>query len=71
MSSLDDSAFMRQAAFAPYRCVSRKTVTKWKSRGLLVLKGDLVDVAASDSALDARPLINRGGVASSRHGSED
>jgi len=71
MTGLDDSAFMRQSAFAAYRGVSRKTVTKWKSRGLLVLKGDLVDVAASDAALDARPPIYRGGVASSRHGSED
>lgn len=44
---------MNQAGFAAHRRVSRKTVTGWKQRGLLVLLPDgQVDVAASDRALD-------------------
>jgi hypothetical protein len=70
MHRSDDSNFLSQSAFAAHRGVSRKTVTLWKSRGLLVFKAALVDVAASDAAIDARPRINRGGMASSRRGSE-
>ncbi|EYR81844.1 hypothetical protein SHLA_4c001360 [Shinella sp. DD12] len=44
---------MNQAGFAAHRRVSRKTVTGWKQRGLLVLLPDgQVDVAASDRALE-------------------
>ncbi|MCB1466796.1 MAG: hypothetical protein KDK08_06575 [Rhizobiaceae bacterium] len=40
---------MSQAEYARYRGVSRKTVTVWKHKGLLVLNGiGQVDVAATD-----------------------
>lgn len=52
-----------QAEFARLRGVSRKAVTKWKSRGLLVLTdAGLVVVAATNERLDERPALNRGGV---------
>lgn len=55
-----------QAEFARLRGVSRKAVTKWKSRGLLVLtEGGLVVVAETNKRLDDRPTLNRGGAASS------
>lgn len=45
-------AVTNQAGFAAHRGVSRKTVTGWKQRGLLVLTEDgQVDVAASDRLL--------------------
>lgn len=45
-------AVTNQAGFAAHREVSRKTVTGWKQRGLLVLTEDgQVDVAASDRVL--------------------
>ncbi|WP_131860284.1 hypothetical protein [Bosea sp. BK604] len=54
-----------QAEFARLRGVSRKAVTKWKSRGLLVLTDDgLVVVAATNERLDDRPTFNRGGATS-------
>lgn len=41
--------FMRQADYARYRGVSRKTVTVWKSKGLLVLnEHGAVNVGATD-----------------------
>jgi hypothetical protein len=40
-----------QAEFARLCSVSRKTVTKWKQRDLLVMAGELVDVAASRALL--------------------
>lgn len=43
---------LNQAQFAAHRCVSRKTVTGWKQRGLLVFSDDgKVDVLASDRRL--------------------
>ncbi len=42
---------MKQTDFADRHGVSRKTVTKWKQDGRLVLQGDLVDVEASDARL--------------------
>jgi hypothetical protein len=43
---------MNQAGFAAHRGVSRKTITHWKHRGLLVFRPDgNVDVAATDRAL--------------------
>lgn len=42
---------VNQAAFAKLHEVSRKTVSKWKERGWLVLQGDLVDVEASNALL--------------------
>ena len=40
-----------QAEYARLRGVSKKTVTKWKQEGKLVLAGDGIDVAASDAYL--------------------
>lgn len=43
------SPFMKQADYAAYRGVSRKTVTIWKHKGLLVFnEHGAVDVAATD-----------------------
>lgn len=55
--------FLSQADFARRREVSRKSVTTWKSKGLLVFSdaGD-VDVDASEWNLDQRPPTYRGGV---------
>lgn len=44
-------ALVSQAAFAGMHDVSRKTVTKWKSQGRVVLDGDKVDVDKSDALL--------------------
>ena len=41
--------FMKQADYARYRGVSRKTVTVWKSKGLLALNQfGAIDVKATD-----------------------
>lgn len=53
---------MTQAEFARHRGVSRKTITHWKQRGLVVLvDGGAVDVAASEARLAERPECYRGG----------
>lgn len=44
-------ATVKQSEFARLHKVSRNTVTKWKSRGWLVLKGDRVDIEASNARL--------------------
>jgi phage terminase Nu1 subunit (DNA packaging protein) len=54
---------VRKAEFARMRGVSRAAVGAWNRRGLLVLDGGLVDVAASSAKLDARPEVYRGGRA--------
>ena len=57
-----DRPLLNQSKYARHRKVSRKTVTDWKNKGLLVLNGlGLVDVTATDAALDARPPTYRGG----------
>src|SRR5689334_13195857 len=48
-----------QAAFARLRGVSRVTVTQWKRDGYLVLRGKLVDAAASTTKLNERPVAMR------------
>jgi phage terminase small subunit/phage terminase Nu1 subunit (DNA packaging protein) len=50
------SAIVSQAEFARAHGVSRKTVTKWKAEGRLVLAGGEVDVAATDARLFAAGL---------------
>src|SRR6478735_7962666 len=52
-----------QAAYATLRCVDRATVSRWKQKGLLVLDDEtgLVDVAATNSRVDSRPNVYRGG----------
>ncbi len=55
--------FLSQADFARRRKVSRKSVTLWKSKGLLVLnEAGQVDVDATEWKLDDRPAKYRGGV---------
>jgi hypothetical protein len=49
MSAPSAPPFMRQAEYARYRGVSRKTVTLWKHRGLIVFnRFGVVDVRATD-----------------------
>lgn len=57
------SKSLSQADFARRRGVSKKTVTAWKQKGLLVLdESGRVDVDASEWSLDQRPATYRGGV---------
>lgn len=44
-------ATVKQSEFARLHGVTRKTVTKWKTRGWLVMRGDCVDVEASNARL--------------------
>lgn len=44
-------ATVNQAEFARLSGVTRNTVTKWKTRGWLVMRGDRVDVDASNARL--------------------
>lgn len=58
-----DPEFINQAGFARMHQVTRKSVTKWKSRGLVVVTADgRVDVAKSNALLAQRPAVYRGGV---------
>ncbi|GLR49729.1 hypothetical protein GCM10007923_09340 [Shinella yambaruensis] len=44
--------YMNQSQYAEYQHVSRKTVTIWKQKGLLVTEAsDRVNVAATDARL--------------------
>ena len=56
---------LTQAEYSRHRSVSRKTVTQWKREGILVMKGNLVDRAASDQALQNS---GRGSVTQSSKG---
>jgi hypothetical protein len=47
---------MSQAEYARYRRVSRQYVSRLAKRGILVMRGKLVDVAASDAVLDDKPV---------------
>ena len=47
-----------QADYARHRGVSRKTVTKWRQRGLLRFSGDDVDFEASEQALRDHGLLD-------------
>lgn len=59
------SGFVSQAEYGRHRKVSRKTVTDWKAKGLLVLDGNgQIDVEKTDAVLDERPANYRGGVTS-------
>jgi hypothetical protein len=60
------SELVTQAEFARLRYVSKKTVTIWKSRGLLVLVGAKIHREATDKILDARPAKYRGGSTSAK-----
>ena len=45
-----------QAEYARHRRVDRSYISRLAKRGILVLRGKLVDVAASDAVLDDRPV---------------
>jgi len=63
MAETTGAKFLSQADFARRRGVSRKTVTGWKQKGILVLnEAGLIDVEATEWALDQRPPSYRGGV---------
>jgi len=47
---------MTQAEYARYRKVNRSYINRLAKRGILVLRGKLVDAAASDAVLDDRPV---------------
>ncbi len=48
--------YMSQAEYARHRGKSRQYVSRLASRGILVMRGKQVDVAASDAVLDDRPV---------------
>jgi hypothetical protein len=59
---MEDSPTMTMAAFARLHKVTKRTVGIWRDRGLAVMTGDgLVDAAASNARLAARPATFRGG----------
>lgn len=63
MAAAADPKFLTQAEFARRRGVSRKSVTAWKAKGLLVLAEDgKVNVSETEWKLDDRPATYRGGV---------
>jgi hypothetical protein len=63
MAEASRPKFLSQAEFARRRGVSRRAVTTWKQKGLLVLDGTgRVDVEATDWNFDQRPTTYRGGV---------
>jgi hypothetical protein len=55
---------MSQGQYARHRGVSKVTVLNWRRRGAIFMRGDLVDVEASDNFLNGRPTKYRGGTTS-------
>ena len=47
---------MSQADYARHRNVNRSHISRLAKRGILVMRGKLVDVAASDAVLDDKPV---------------
>jgi hypothetical protein len=47
---------MTQAEYARHRKVNRSYISRLATRGILVLRGKLVDAAASDAVLDDKPV---------------
>jgi hypothetical protein len=47
---------MTQAEYARHRGVNPSHISRLKERGILVMRGKLVDVAASDAVLDDKPV---------------
>lgn len=63
MAETSRAKFLSQAELARLRGVSRKAVSSWKQKGLLVLDGTVrLDVEATKWNLDHRPTTDRGGV---------
>ena len=56
MSKKHSAGLMTQAEYAHHRKVNRSHVSRLAKRGILILRGKLVDVAASDAVLDDRPV---------------
>lgn len=56
MSKKQSAGLMAQAEYARHRKVNRSHVSRLAKRGILILRGKLVDVAASDAVLDDRPV---------------
>ena len=50
------SGLMSQADYARHRNVNRSHISRLAKRGILVMRGKLVDVAASDAVLDDKPV---------------
>jgi phage terminase Nu1 subunit (DNA packaging protein) len=50
------SGLMTQAEYARHRKVNRSYISRLAKRGILVMRGGKVDVAASDAVLDDRPV---------------
>ena len=48
--------FMTMAEYSRHRKVNRSHITRLAQRGILVMRGKLVDVAASDAVLDDKPV---------------
>lgn len=51
-----NAGLMTQAEYARYRKVNRSYINRLAKRGILIMRGKLVDVAASDAVLDDRPV---------------
>jgi hypothetical protein len=49
---------MSQAEYSRHRGLNRSSVSRLVSRGVLVMHGTRVDVAASDAVLDDRPAVD-------------
>jgi phage terminase Nu1 subunit (DNA packaging protein) len=56
MAVKSNTGLMPQAEYARYRKVNRSYINRLAKRGILVVRGKLVDVAASDAVLDDRPV---------------
>jgi len=56
MSKKQFAGLMSQAEYARHRGRSRQYVSRLVKHGILVLRGKLVDVAASDAVLNDRPV---------------
>ena len=50
------AGLMSQADYARHRKVNRSHISRLAKRGILVMRGKLVDVAASDAVLDDKPV---------------
>ncbi|MCW5982459.1 MAG: hypothetical protein KIT09_30510 [Bryobacteraceae bacterium] len=53
---MEQPGLMTQAAYARRRDVNRSHISRLAKRGILVMRGKLVDVAASDAVLDDKPV---------------
>jgi hypothetical protein len=47
---------MKLSQYATHRKVSKSYISKLKAKGILIMRGALVDVAGSDAVLDDKPI---------------